>query len=216
MKPEQTVNNYEKWCRIWQERFLTLDQSALLRKLPELTVEDDYLTFFYLHRKHGIHRATGQILSFENDEPLSIFARLNIYTLLWYCRENIYLQNNWVPFRSLKDASPFGPAFQKTVIDIYSATFSGHTAELRAAFEKLGGKKLPHSDAGYELQAFACIPVRFLFWDGDDEFPAQSNILFDTSATDCIHVESLVSIADEAVVLLAKLAGIPLKGKTFT
>ena len=51
----------------------------------------------------------------------------------------------------------------------------------------MGGQKLSHSDAGYELLAFSCIPVRFLFWDGDDEFPAQANILFDKSATDYIY-----------------------------
>ena len=71
------------------------------------------------------------------------------------------------------------------------------------------------SDAGYELLAFSCIPVRFLFWDGDDEFPAQANILFDKSATDYIHVESLVSIASEGLSLLSELSNLPLNGNTF-
>lgn len=209
MKPEQkTVNNYEKWCQEWQERFLTLDQDVLLKKLPELTAEGDYLTLSYFHQKHGIHRQTGQIISFEHDEPLSIYNQLNIYTLLWYCKDTASFQNVWLPFKSLKDASPFGPAFQKTVLDVYAATFSGYIPELTAAFEKLGGRKLPNSDAGYEIDAFRCIPMRFLFWDGDDEFPAQANILFDRSATDFIHVESLVTIADEAIALIAKTAGV--------
>ena len=120
-----------------------------------------------------------------------------------------------MPFRSLKDASPFGPAFQKTVIDVFAATFSGHLEELKAACEAMGGQKLSHSDAGYELLAFSCIPVRFLFWDGDDEFPAQANILFDKSATDYIHVESLVSIASEGLSLLSELSNLPLNGNNF-
>jgi len=216
MRPEQSVNNYEMWCQEWQRRFLTLDQNALLRRLPGLTVEDDYLTFSYLHQKHGVHRTTGDLICYEHEDPLTIFARLNIYNLFWYCRDNARIQGNWLPFKNLRDASPFGPAFQKTVLDIYSATFSGHTEELRSAFEKMGARKLPSSDVGYEIRAFDCIPVRFLFWDGDDEFPAQSNILYDASAVDFIHVENLVSIADEAILLLSKLSGVPIAGKTFT
>ncbi|MBR5508577.1 MAG: DUF3786 domain-containing protein [Lachnospiraceae bacterium] len=213
---QPTVNNYEKWCQEWQERFLTLDQNILLRKLPELTIEGDYLILFYFHQKYGIHRTTGQIICMEHQKPLSTYTRLNIYTLLWYCQESACFQHNWMPFKNLKDASPFGPAFQKTILDVFSSTFSGHMQELTHAMEQLGAQKLPHSDAGYQLNAFSCIPMRFLFWDGDDEFPAQSNILFDKSATDFIHVESLVTIADEALTRIAELAGIPIKGKTFS
>lgn len=208
-------NNYEKWCQEWQERFLTLDQKELLKKIPELKEEDNYLTLIYFHKKYGIHKETGEIICFESQKPLTLFCKLNIYTLLWYCKDTASFTGEWLPFRSLKDASPFGPAFQKTVIDVFAATFSGHIEELKAACEAMGGQRLSHADAGYELLAFSCIPVRFLFWDGDDEFPAQANILFDKSATDYIHVESLVSIASEGLSLLSELSNLPLNGNTF-
>lgn len=212
----QNVNNYEKWCQEWQERFLTLDQEALLQKLPLLQVEGDYFTLSYFHKPYGIHKKTGEIVCFESQKPLTLFSKLNIYTLLWYCKDTARLQGEWLPFRSLKDASPFGPAFQKTVIDVFAATFAGHVEELNKACLAMGGKRLSHSDAGFELSAFACIPVQFLFWDGDEEFPAQANILFDKSATDFIHVESLVSIASEGLSLLAELSKLPLNGHTFS
>ena len=65
------------------------------------------------------------------------------------------------------------------------------------------------------MDAFACIPVTFLFWDGDDEFPAQGNILFDASATDFIHVESVVTLASVGLQKLADHAGIPLDPAAF-
>ncbi len=212
----QNVNNYEKWCQEWQERFLTLDLNILLKKLPELKTEGDYLTLLYFHKKYGIHTKTGEIICFESQKPLTLFSKLNIYTLLWYSKENAALQGEWLPFRSLKDASPFGPAFQKTVTEVFAATFAGHVEELTKACLAMGGQKLSHSDAGFELSAFACIPVRYLFWDTDEEFPAQANILFDRSATDYIHVESLVSIASEGLSLLSDLADLPIKGNTFS
>ena len=210
------TNNYEKWCEEWQERFLTLNQAALLEKIPGLQGDDEYLTLFYFHRRYGIRRNTGEIVPLETGGTPTLFTKLNIYTLLWYCKEDARAFGEWLPFRSLKDASPFGPAFERTVTDVFARTFSGHTGELEHACLSLGGQKLSHSDAGFELPAFACIPVRFLFWDGDDEFPAQANILFDKNAVDFIHVESLVSIASEGLTFLSEAAGLPLLGNTFS
>ena len=115
----------------------------------------------------------------------------------------------------LKDTSPFSKAFQEGVTEPFSRMFSGYVKELSQACEKLGGKKLPWSDAGYELKAFDCIPVRFLFWEGDDEFPAQGNVLFDASATDFIHGESVVTIAAIGLDRIVKLAGVPMDRSTF-
>lgn len=87
--------------------------------------------------------------------------------------------------------------------------------ELENAFEKLNGVRLPQGDVVYQIDASACEPMRFYFWDYDDEFEAQANILFDYSATDFNHVESAVSTAEMGVRRLAEVAGLPLKGITF-
>ncbi len=67
-----------------------------------------------------------------------------------------------------------------------------------------------------QVEAFACIPVRYLFWEGDDEFPAQANMLFDASATDYIHGESILTIGSYGLSRLAELAGLPLARGTFS
>ena len=123
--------------------------------------------------------------------------------------------DKWVPFADLRNARPFAPAYKIGEIDVFSETFSGHAEELREAFIKLGGKELPQGDVGYEIKAFECMPMRFYFWDRDEEFKAQGNILFDYSATDFNHVESAVSIADEGIRRLAEISGLPIRGQSF-
>ena len=86
--------------------------------------------------------------------------------------------DKWVPFADLRNARPFAPAYKIGETDVFSATFSGHGKELKEAFQKLGGKKLPQGDVGYEIRAFECMPLRFFFWEKDEEFEAQGNILF--------------------------------------
>ena len=123
--------------------------------------------------------------------------------------------DRWVPFRDVKNAGPFAPAFERNILKPFAMTFAGKTRELKYAAEKMGGRPVRQGDAGYILNAFSCIPMQYLFWDQDEEFPAQGNILFDYSVTDFIHVESTVTLAEEGIIRLAELAGAELKGKMF-
>jgi hypothetical protein len=205
---EERRSNYEILADQWKQRFLEMDQSVLMRRLPELKPEGDYLTIRHFNRRLGIHRTEGSITAMDDNESVSLTTRFNIYTLLHYCKDGARQTNEWKPFPDLRDARNYGPAYNRTVLKSFAETFAGRTDALEEAFTKMSGTKLPISDVGYEVKGFECIPVRFLFWDGDDEFPAQGNILFDYGCTDFIHIESIVSIASEGVRYLAKLAGI--------
>lgn len=210
-----TTNNYLKACEDWRLRFLQMDQAQLMEKLPELKKEGDYLTLKLFGRKFGIHQQTGAVITFCDLKPAPIVSQLNIYTLFGFVSPQAQFKDKWVPFRELSGASPFTKAFENNVLEPFAETFSGQMAKLSQACEELGGVNLSHSDAGYQLNSFECIPIRFLFWDGDDEFPAQGNILFDVSATDFIHVESTVSLAIEGIERLAETAGVTIKGPLF-
>ena len=209
------MSNYAKLCQEWSEKFLQMNAKELMEKLPELKDEGDYLTLYLFARKLGIQKETGEIEAMEDDRLVSNNTKLNVYTLFGYCKEYAALTGRWVPFRDLRGAYPFAPAFQKGILEPLAATFAGHAEELEQACIQLGGTKLEHGDVGYELKSFDCMPVRIFFWDEDEEFSAQANILFDYSATDFIHVESTVSIAMEALYRLAEVAGLALKGSTF-
>ena len=209
------LSNYEKNCRAWQERFRAMDQERLLAAIPGLRREGGDLTLYHFGEKFAVDAATGAIRSLESEEPVSATVRLNIYTLFGYASPLARFQDDWVPFQQLRDTSVFQTAFQNGIVTPFVATFTGHTHQLRRALEAMGGREVPWGDVGYQVEAFACIPVRFLFWEGDEEFPAQANLLFDRSATDYIHGESIVTLAAVGVHRLAKLAGLPLDRRAF-
>ena len=151
----------------------------------------------------------------EDQKPVSCYEKLNIYTLFGYVSPCARIMGTWVRFDQLKNAAPFSKAFQEGIIMPFGRTFNGYKEQLEQAFCKLQGYKIPQSDVGYELNAFSCMPVEFLFWEGDDEFQAQGNLLFDASATDFIHVESIVTIAAVGLEKLAKEAGVTLDRSAF-
>lgn len=207
-------SNYEKLCLQWAEIIRKADFDRLRALLPELRRNGDAISVVHFGRTFLLDCTTGMITAADGGDA-SIYERLNIYTLLGYCREGATLTGEWVPFRDVSGASPFAPAFDKTVLQPFAATFSGHMDGLQKAALALGGTRLPHSDAGYLIHAFSCIPMKFLFWEGDEEFPAQANILFDRGVTGFIHVESTVTLASVGVCRLAQEAGLPLAGSTF-
>ena len=211
----ERTSNYIKLCDEWAEKFLQMDKEELKKRLPELKEEDGYLKITHFGVPFGIRMDNGRIDRLDGKSEANATEMLNIYTLLGYVKENAFFMDKWVPFADLRNARPFGPAYKVGVTDVFAETFSGHAEELKAAFEKLGGVKLPQGDVGYQINAFECEPMRFYFWDCDEEFEAQGNILFDYSATDFNHVESAVSTAEMGVRRLAEVAGLPLKGKSF-
>lgn len=214
-REEIRESNYSRLCEDWRLKFLSMDQELLMKKLPELQVEGEYLTLRHFARKYGVNSKTGEIVAMEDGNPVSNDVKLNIYNLFWYSKEGAFLHNRWVPFRDVKAAGQFDSAYKKHVLIPFALTFTGKVTELCEAAEKLGGVRAAQGDAGYILKCFDCIPMQFLFWDADDEFEAQGNILFDYSVTDYIHVESTVSLAIEGIMRLAEVAGIPIKGNIF-
>ena len=212
---EEKISNYVKLCMEWADKIMQMDRQDLFKRVPELKEENGYLTIRHFGRKYGISETDGSICSLDREREPYTMEAMNIYTLLGYAKKGAFFMDKWVPFADLRNARPFAPAYKIGETDVFSETFSGHAEELREAFIKLGGKELPQGDVGYEIKAFECMPMRFYFWDRDEEFEAQGNILFDYSATDFNHVESAVSIADEGIRRLAEISGLPIRGKSF-
>ena len=207
------MNNYEKQCEDWRQRFLAMDQGDICRRLPEVEMGEDCLRLWHYGRRFGVDRREGGISAVSDSGPVEIMPRLNIYTLFHYASPSARLTGEWVPFRELRDGAPFAAAFQRGVLAPLAATFSGQEDRLAQAAEALRGTRLTSS--AYLLLAFACLPVKLLFWEGDGEFPAQANLLFDRSATDFIHIESIVTVATELLYQAAGAAGLPVRGHAF-
>ena len=54
---------------------------------------------------------------------------------------------------------------------------------------------------------FRFLNIAVLFWDKDEEFEAQANMLFDSEITEFMHEENVVCVAADAVYYLTLAAG---------
>ncbi len=70
--------------------------------------------------------------------------------------------------------------------------FGERLALFAAAAERLGGMRVASGDLAYRLWALPRIPMLFVLWKGDDEFPAAIQIRFDASIPQ--HLQALDTI----------------------
>lgn len=207
----QKQSNYDKVIEEWRLRFLKMDQEALIEKFQ---LESDemavYLTYF--NHKMRIDRFTGVITYLEEPQKIAGFNTcMDVYNLFHYSIDIPVASGILVPFRQIKRVYPFEAAYKRTVLKTLQETFSGHVEELRKACEKLRGKPLSQGDVGYQLSVYPFLDIAVYFWDGDDEFEAQANMLFDSNITDFLHEENVVCVAADAVYYLTEAAGLDAK-----
>jgi hypothetical protein len=125
-------------------------------------------------REMAISRANGR-----KDSP-SIELRLMILQYLVQAKE-LSLAGKWVTEKELKNGEMFYRGVHS--LDMFKNPLEekfGHCPDdfLQAGLS-IGGIEVDYGDAGLRFQVLPRIPVLFVLWGADDEFPAKVNILFD-------------------------------------
>ncbi len=101
--------------------------------------------------------------------------------------------NEMVSAQDLKDAQFFqGPHELKTGGLVKK--FGGHPDRLMKAGVQLGGTRLEMADAAISLRPFPKVPLYYLLWVADEEFPAKVSILFDRSIEHHLSADAIWGI----------------------
>ncbi len=109
--------------------------------------------------------------------------------------KNVHPSEDWVAYREIPGAGFYFSAFVKRAIDPLKNVFGQNLDGLSRAAELLYAEPIDFGDIGLEFKPFPRVPVRMILYAGDDEFPAEANILFDSSAGDILSPEDLAWLA---------------------
>jgi len=88
----------------------------------------------------------------------------------------------WIGFQELPDGAFYRHAFQGYSGDQLARDLSGDIDRFRRAAGTLGGEPLPMGDAGYAFRVLPHVPLGVVWWEGDEDFPANATVLFDRVA----------------------------------
>lgn len=159
----------------------------------------------FLDRTYGL---TFPRFEFEDrDNPgaqVPLQEQVLILHYLQGCRPR--LDGRWVAYREIPGAGFYFGAFVKRAIDPLKKVFGQNVEALRQAAAKLDAVPMSTGSAGFRLDVLPYAPLQMIVWEGDDEFPAEANILFDASVGDYLSPEDAAWLASLTVYRLMALA----------
>ena len=119
---------------------------------------------------------------------------------------------DWVAFRELPDGLFYAASFADRAEAPLEAAFGGPSAAggldaFRRSAAAAGGEPFAAADAAFAFQALPLLRLAAMLWEGDDEFPARAQIVFDAAAGHCLPAEDLAGLGGLLARRLVSAAG---------
>lgn len=189
---EQRAEVFEKHYQDYCERIAGVDLAGAADVLgASMDAGRLRIPFFgreYFVSKDGIFDEAG-------DRPgYTACVILAKYVLL--CPDRVVDDPQWVSFKDFKKDSHFTNVnfFNSDTLRAVSSHFAGRGDLLKSACKKAGGFS-PETGLSYDLifqfEALPRVALLLLFNDGDEDFPAECNVLFPAHAQEYLDPESL-------------------------
>jgi len=111
----------------------------------------------------------------------------------------------WISFAEIPGGTFYHPVFlQRSKGPLVKFFGEDPQKLLSIASEEFGGEPWDMGDTGVKIDAFPRVSLGLVLWKGDEEFPPEGNVLFDSSITGYLPVEDIVILAETVVWKLIK------------
>ena len=181
-----------------------LEEISAFTNLP--VGDHDQLVLPFLNKVYEIQYPDFTFTDQQSpDEEAPIQEQVLLLHYLQGCREKT-LTGNWIAYREIPGASFYFAAFVKRAIDPLKKVFGHNIEGLNQAGAKIGAEQMDFGDAGLQLTVLPKTPLQLILWQGDDEFPAEANILFDEITGDILSPEDAAWLAGMVVYRLIALS----------
>ena len=118
--------------------------------------------------------------------------------LLRYLLESkdVAWRGEWKTFREMPWGEMYIQPYTGRVLTRAAFTFGFRLGAFKAAAEKMGAEPVKHGDAGFEFPLIGNFKMRFLVWEGDDEFPPSAQVLYSDNFAEGFAAEDRVVAGD--------------------
>ncbi len=101
------------------------------------------------------------------------------------------LSGQLITYQELKEGANYFPSFFKRAVKPLIDNFGPLPDWLVELSAHLGGARTSLGDVAVTIPAFPRVPITLVLWKGDEEFPPNANILFDSTVLDYLPVEDV-------------------------
>ncbi len=108
------------------------------------------------------------------------------------------LSGKWVAYKDIPGGLLYAGVFARRVTEPLVRKFGRSAKWFKEIGIKLGGELGGVGDASFILKAFPYIPMQYVLWEGDEEFPPTVQLLFDASVDQYLSLEDIVVLGQMA------------------
>lgn len=116
------------------------------------------------------------------------------------------LGNELIPYEDIPGCRHYKDIFEKRVIRPLITAFGTNRDAFREAGDLLLGRTEEYGDASFTINPLPMVPMTFILWEADEEFPPSVRILFDTSISSYLPLEDITVISKLASSRIIKAA----------
>lgn len=109
------------------------------------------------------------------------------------------LSNEMIAFGQIPDGTFYVPAFRKRSMDGLVSVFGKKPDALLEAAKRIGGRPADYGDVAVMFRVLPRVPVTFVLWRGDEEFPPSGNVLFDSTISQYLPTEDVAVLTGMVV-----------------
>lgn len=192
---------YEALCR----KLAAHDLDELVRRSGTRKLGADRIGLRCVGRDYTVTYPDGAVLEADGGEAeVSVAILLLLYLLESTGRA---FEGKWISFEQLPGGSGYLASFRARVVAPILRAFGPRPEALFQAAAGLDGEAIDLGDVAVRLPALPCVPVTYVMWKGDDEFPPSANVVFDASVEGYLDAEVLTALAELATRRLVAAAG---------
>jgi len=159
----------------------------------------------FLNRDVTISHPAGEVLEAANGQPLGLIDRILILHYMLHAVGSP-LAGKLISYKELPGGSIYIDPFTNRCIRPLAAIFGKDLTAFRQAAVACGGTEQTYGHASFTFTALPQVPVILVLWEGDEEFPASANILFDQTAGDYLPTEDYAFLCGMVIGMLKKAA----------
>lgn len=109
--------------------------------------------------------------------------------------KDIKITQEWISEKDIPGGSTFFRGPHEIPTNFISSRYSGNIEKFRKVCQELGGEPINMADAAYAFKITERIVAAVLFWDKDEDFPAEAKIVYDRSIADHFALDVTFALA---------------------
>lgn len=195
------TNGQEQAYELACQQLASRNIEELCRKTGAKSVDSSKITVEYLNQAYLVTLPNGEVSSWNNDEEVPLKDKILILHYLVSAR-GTPASNRLITFKQLPSCASYFRVFSQMALKPFLDHFGEEPLLLINAGANLGGHKAGYGDVSITINALPRVPLTFVLWRGDDEFPPRGSMIFDSSISDFLPTED---IRDICVSILSKL-----------